>query len=60
MCEEGGVNEAAKDEVGLAASFPLPSQCFMTEKQCSGLFNHGRARGQEERRCVCKVWVILV
>ena len=61
VCEESGVNEPAKDEVGLAASFPLPSQRFTTEKQCSGLFNHGQTNlPEEERRCVCsKVWVLL-
>lgn len=26
VCEESGVGEPAKGEVGLAASFPLPSQ----------------------------------
>lgn len=41
VCEESGVNEPAKDEVGLAAFSPPPSQHFMTKKQCSGLFNHG-------------------
>lgn len=37
MCEESGENEPAKDEVGLAASFPPPSQHFTTDKQCSSV-----------------------
>lgn len=54
VCEESGVNEPAKDEVGLAASFPPPSRRFTTKKQCSGLFNHGQTHlPEEERRCVC-------
>ena len=62
VCEESGVNEPAKDEVGLAASFLPPSQCFTTEKQCPGLFSHGRTHLPEEaRRCVgCEVWVLLL
>lgn len=60
VCEESGVGEPAKDEVGLAASFPLPSQHFTTKKPCSGQFNHGKTLLPEEERGVCsKVWVLL-
>lgn len=42
VCEESSVNELAKDEVDLAASFPPPPpQHFTTMKQCSGLLTHG-------------------
>lgn len=61
VCEESGVNEPAKGKVGLASFFPLPSQCFTTEKQCLGLSNHEQTHlPEEERRCVCsEVWVLL-
>lgn len=60
VSEESGVGEPAKDEVGLAASFPLPSQHFTTKKLCSGQFNHGKTHFPEEERGVCgKVWVLL-
>lgn len=43
VCEESSESELAKDEVGLAASFPPPPpQHFTTMKQCSGLLTHGR------------------
>lgn len=61
VCKESDVNEPAKDEVGLAASFPPPSQRFTTEKQCPGLLHHRRTHlPEEKRRCVCsEAWVLL-
>lgn len=60
VCEESGVGEPAKDEVGLAASFPLPSQHCTTNKLGSGQFNHGKTHlPEEERGLSLKVWVLL-
>lgn len=51
VCEESSVNELAKDEAGLAASFPPPPpQHFTTMKQCSGLLTHGRTHLPEKKR----------
>lgn len=60
-CKESDVNEPAKDEVCLAASFPPPSQRFTTEKQWPGLFHHRQTHlPEEERRYVCsEAWVLL-
>lgn len=59
VCEKSGVDEAAKDEVGLAASFPLPLQHFTTKKLCSGQFNHGKTHFPEDRGVCSEVWVLL-
>lgn len=59
VCEESGVDETAKDEVGLAASFPLPSQHLTTKKPCSGQFNHGKIHLPDERGVCSEVWVLL-
>lgn len=57
VCEESSVNEPAKDEVGLAASFTA----FYDRETVFRFVNHGQTcEPEEERRCVCrKVWVLL-
>lgn len=49
VCEESGLGEPAKGEVGLAASFPLPSQQFTTKKLSSGQLTMGKLICQKKR-----------